>query len=91
MEVVLMALKNDDNYYYDIVRVNIKKYRLEKKYTQQKLADECELSVDYIAEIESLRRRKSFSLATLGRIADVLDTDIKEFFNDNNDAIVKEQ
>lgn len=86
-----MALKNDDNYYYDIVRVNIKKYRLEKKYTQQKLADECELSVDYIAEIESLRRRKSFSLATLGRIADVLDTDIKEFFNDNNDAIVKEQ
>lgn len=86
-----MALKNDDNYYYDIVRVNIRKYRLEKKYTQQKLADECELSVDYIAEIESLRRRKSFSLATLGRIADVLDVNIKEFFNDNNDTIVKKQ
>lgn len=80
-----MALKNDDNYYYDIVRANIRKYRVEKKYTQQKLADECELSVDYIAEIESLRRRKSFSLATLGRIADVLNINIKEFFNDIDD------
>lgn len=79
-----MALKNDDNYYYDIVRANIRKYRVEKKYTQQKLADECELSVDYIAEIESLRR-KSFSLATLGRIADVLNINIKEFFNDIDD------
>ncbi len=76
-----MALKHNDDYYYDIVRVNIRKYRKEKKYTQQKLADECELSVDYIAEIESLKRRKSFSLATLGRIADVLEVDIKKFFN----------
>ena len=76
-----MALKLNDDYYYDIVRINIKKYRKEKKYTQQKLADECELSVDYIAEIESLKRRKSFSLATLGRIADVLEIDIKKFFN----------
>ena len=80
-----MALKNDDNYYYDIVSANIIKYLVEKKYTQQKLADECELSVDYIAEIESLRRRKSFSLATLGRIADVLNINIKEFFNDIDD------
>ena len=84
-----MALKNDDNYYYDIVRVNIRKYRIEKKYTQQKLADECELSVDYIAEIESLRRRKSFSLATLGRIAGVLNVNIKDFFNDVDDNKLK--
>lgn len=76
-----MALKHNDDYYYDIVRVNIRKYRKAKKYTQQRLADECELSIDYIAEIESLKRRKSFSLATLGRIADVLEVDIKKFFN----------
>ena len=76
-----MALKHNDDYYYDIVRINIKKYRKEKKYTQQKLADEWELSVDYIAEIESLKRKKSFSLATLGRIADVLEIDIKNFFD----------
>ena len=77
-----MALKHTDDYYYDIVRINIKRYRKEKGYTQQKLADEAELSIDYIAEIESLKRRKSFSLATLGRIAGVLEIDIKKFFND---------
>ncbi len=77
-----MALKHSDNYYYDIIRVNIRKYRKEKKYTQQKLADESELSIDYIAEIESLKRRKSFSIATLGRIADTLNVDIKKFFEE---------
>ena len=82
-----MALMNNDNYYYDIVRVNIRKFRREKKYTQQKLADEAELSIDYIAEIESLKRRKSFSLATLGRIADALEIDIRFFFDDENTSV----
>jgi transcriptional regulator with XRE-family HTH domain len=77
----MTPVKYSDNYYYDIVRVNIKKYRLEKGYTQQRLSDETELSLDYIAEIESLKRKKSFSLATLGRIADILNVDIKNFFN----------
>lgn len=76
----MALIKHDDNYYYDIVRVNIRKYRLEKGFTQQSLADACDLSMDYIAEIESLKRRKSFSLSTLGRIADSLDVDIKKFF-----------
>lgn len=64
--------------------MNIKKYRKEKGYTHQRLADETELSIDYIAEIESLKRKKSFSIATLGRIADTLDVDIKCFFEKNN-------
>ncbi len=75
-----MALKHEDNYYYDIIRVNIKKYRKKRGYTQQRLADETELSIDYIAEIESLKRKKSFSIATLGRIADTLNINIKNFF-----------
>lgn len=41
------------------------------------------MSIDYLAEIESVKRRKTFSLATLGRIADVLEVDIKDFFNNN--------
>ncbi len=76
-----MALKNSDNYYYDIVRKNIKKYRKEKGYTLQKLAEEAEMSMDYLAEIESEKRKKSFSLAILGRIAEVLDVDIIKFFD----------
>ncbi len=78
-----MAQVKSDMYYYDIVRKNIKKYRKEKGFTQQKLADEADMSIDYLAEIESVKRRKTFSLATLGRIADVLEVDIKDFFNNN--------
>ena len=73
--------KHDDNYYYDIVRINIRKFRLMKKYTQQRLAEEAEMSLDYLAEIESLKRKKSFSLAILGRIADVLEIPIENFFD----------
>lgn len=75
-----MALKHDDNYYYDIIRINIKKYRKEKGYTQQRLSEEAQMSMDYLAEIESIKRRKSFSIAILGRISEVLNVEIEEFF-----------
>lgn len=78
-----MAQVKSDMYYYDIVRKNIRKYRKEKGFTQQRLADEADMSIDYLAEIESVKRRKTFSLATLGRIADVLEVDIRDFFNNN--------
>ena len=76
-----MAFYNSNDYYYNIIRKNIKKYRKEKRYTQQKLAEDTDLSVDYICEIESLTKNKSFSIVTLGRIADVLEVDIRDFFN----------
>lgn len=74
-----MAL-NSDGFYYDVVRFNIRKYRKEKKYTQQRLAEEANVSSDYICEIESTKKNKSFSIATLGRIADALEIDIRNFF-----------
>lgn len=77
-----MSYYNPNDYYYGIIRKNIKKYRKEKKLTQQELAEKADLSVDYICEIESLKKNKSFSIVTLGRIADVLETDIKNFFNE---------
>ena len=79
-----MAQVNNDMHYYDIVRKNIKKFRKEKGYTQQRLAEEADMSNDYLAEIESEKRKKTFSIAILGRIADTLEIDIKEFFNNNN-------
>lgn len=72
---------NQKEYYYNIVRKNIRKYRKQKHLTQLQLADLTDLSLDYICEIESLKRNKSFSIITLGRIADVLNIDIKDFFN----------
>ena len=77
-----MALYKPDDYYYNIIRKNIKKYRKNKNYTQQRLADEADLSVDFICEIESPTKNKSFSIATLGRISDVLEVDIKRFFDE---------
>lgn len=75
-----MAQIHGENYYYDIVRKNIRKYRKEKGLTLQSLADAAIMSMDYLAEIESEKRKKSFSLAVLGRIADVLEINIAEFF-----------
>ncbi len=75
-----MSYYNSNDHYYNVIRKNIKKFRKEKHFTQQQLADATDMSVDYICEIESLKRNKSFSIVTLGRIADVLEVDIKEFF-----------
>ena len=71
---------HDDEYYYEIVRDNIKKYRLEQKLTQQDLADISGVSRQYICDIENKNRNKHITIAILGRVADSLDINIIEFF-----------
>ena len=73
--------KMDKDYYYNIIRINIKKYRKEKGLTQEMLANKICYSLNYIKEIETLSKKKRFSIVVLGRIADVLNVDIKDFFN----------
>ena len=70
----------DKNYYYNIIRKNINKYRIEKGISQKMLANKIGYSESYIKEIESFSKNKSFSIVVLGRIADVLEIDIKKFF-----------
>lgn len=70
-------MMHDDNYYYDIIRKNIKKYREIKGLTQQELADIVGVSMNYIAKIESRKMQKSFTIVVLSRIADALEIDIK--------------
>ena len=69
-----------DEHYYEIVRKNIKKYRLEKKYSQQNLADVAGITRQYITDIENPNRNKHVTIAILGRIADALQVDITKFF-----------
>lgn len=71
---------HDDYYYYDIVRKNIRKYRKLANLTQQQLADAIDVSMHYISQIESANSTKYFTLVVIGRIADVLNIDIKLLF-----------
>ena len=71
---------HDNEYYYQIIRKNIHKYRLQCKLTQQDLADMTDLSREYICDIENDSRNKHLTISTLGRIAEALDTPIENFF-----------
>ena len=70
----------NDEYYYTLVRNNIKKLRKEKKMAQQNLADMTDLSREYVCDIENEKRNKHFTIAVVGRIADALQVPITEFF-----------
>ena len=74
------AYIHNDEYYYTIIRKNIKKYRIEKNLTQQELADMTELSREYICDIENEKRNKHLTIAVLGRISEALQIDITAFF-----------
>lgn len=71
---------HDDEYYYDIIRNNLKKFRRELKLTQQDLADLTGLSRQYICDIENKSRNKHLTIAVLGRISDALNIKITDFF-----------
>ena len=70
----------NDEYYYTLVRNNIKRIRKERNLTQQNLADLTDLSREYVCDIENEKRNKHFTIAVLGRIADALQIPITEFF-----------
>ena len=61
-----------------IICKNIKKYRLEKELTQEKLSELCGISVDYLSEIE--RGKKTPSLKRLIIIAEKLEIKIEKLF-----------
>ena len=53
-----------------IISKNIKKYRNKNKLTQEKLSEMCDISIDYLSEIE--RNKKTPSLKRLILIAEKL-------------------
>lgn len=83
-ELMEKSYTHDDEYYYTIIRKNIRKYRLEKKLTQQDLADMTELSREYMCDIENESRNKHLTISVLGRIAESLEKDIRDFFDNSN-------
>ena len=71
---------HNDEYYYQIIRKNIKRFRLSRGLTQQDLADMTDLSREYICDIENESRNKHLTIAVLGRIADAMNINIVNFF-----------
>ena len=74
------AYIHEDEYYYSIIRINIKKFRKEQKLTQQDLADMTEMSREYICDLENESRNKHLTISVLGRIAEALNIPIQKFF-----------
>lgn len=68
--------KEDENYIYNVIGRNIKKYRKEKHLTQSQLAEQIDYSLSFIASIESKKKYQTFSLGALWRIASVLEIDM---------------
>ena len=65
----------------DIVKVfgtNLKKYRTEKKLSQEKFAELCGLHRTYISDVECFRR--SISLENIQKIANALEIETYKLF-----------
>lgn len=77
-----MSKKNTD--IYNLIGRNIKKYRIKKGLKQRELAEKLYLSDSFIAKLESVTHQ-TISIDTLLDIANVLDCDIRDFFEKEND------
>ena len=80
--MIKTVIKHDDEYYYDVIRRNLKRIRIEKKVTQDMLGEMTDLSRQYICDIENKNRNKHITISALGRIAAALDIPISKLFED---------
>ena len=65
----------------DIIKVfgtNVRKYRTEKKISQEKFAEHCGLHRTYISDVECFRR--SIALDNIQKIADALEIETYKLF-----------
>ena len=74
-----MAVKKQSDI-YNVIGKNIKKYRKIKGLKQRELAEALYLSDSFIAKLESITHQ-TISIDTLEDIANVLDCDIRDFFD----------
>lgn len=65
---------------YDVIRRNIKKYRMLKKMTQAELAEKTNLTHDFIRQIESNKIARNFSVQTVYDISLALEIGIELLF-----------
>ena len=64
---------------YEKLGKNIKKYRKEKKYTQQKLAEKTGIGLNFLGKIEVAYAKPSFE--TIIKLSQALEISLKELFD----------
>lgn len=64
----------------EIVAVNVRRLRVERKLTQEQLAHDAEIDLTYLGGIE--RGRRNPSVSVLGRLAAALDVHPQVLLND---------
>lgn len=69
---------NEYSNIYEIISLNIKKYRKEKGITQEELAMRSCYTWEFIRRIESKKAKKCFSLSTLVNIANALEIPVEK-------------
>ena len=80
--------KDDENYIYQIISKNIKKYRKLKSWTQENLAEEIDYSLSFIRGIES-NYLQTFSLGALWRISKVLGIEFTKLCENDEDITLQ--
>ena len=78
--------RSDENYVYDFVGKNVRKYRKQKGWTQKKLAEESRYSKHFISNTEN-NVHHTFSLGTLWKLAQVLEVDLSELCKEEKSEI----
>ena len=73
-------MANSERNIYNVIGLNIRKYRKMKGWTQRELAEKLLLSESFIAKLESITYQ-TISIDTLEQIALLLEVDIACFFN----------
>lgn len=67
-----------------VISKNIRKYRKLVGITQEQLAIDIGVSVDYLRRFETQEGKEGMSIKTLYKISVVLDTPINKFLENNN-------
>ena len=83
----MLFSKEDENYIYNVIGKNVKKYRKMKGLTQAQLAEKIDYSLSFVSSVES-KKHQTFSLGALWRISLILGIDMYKLCRDeDNDRL----
>lgn len=68
----------------DIIGANLKKYRMERGYTQEELAEKASISASFYANLESCK--KSMSVLNIRQLADSLEVNVDSLMYESSSS-----